>query len=174
MNALGYSVSPHILDAADYGAPQNRVRMFLVLAKSKAKMVLNVSKTQHIPASIFIDFESGNWQQIDKPGRAKATLERVEAGRKAHGGRFLISYYGNTKIGRSLDRPIGTITTRDRWAVIDDGRMRMLSRFECRAAMSFPTDYAIPDNHKLAVHLLGNAVCPEPAKRIIETLRKAA
>lgn len=174
MNALGYSVAPHIIDAADHGAPQNRVRMFLVLAKTKAPLMLNLQREQHIAARSFIDLEAGNWQPIEKPGRAKATLERVAAGRADHGDQFLISYYGRTKIGRSLDRPIGTITTRDRWAVVSGDRMRMLSRFECRDAMSFPGEYQLPENHRLAVHLMGNAVCPVPVARIIEALKKAA
>ncbi|MFP3979134.1 DNA cytosine methyltransferase [Marinobacter sp. KMM 10035] len=174
MNALGYSVSPHVVDAADLGAPQNRIRMFLVLTRTKAPLKLDLPRLNHKPASGFISFDSGNWSMIEKPGRAKATLERVRAGRAAFGDRFLISYYGNTKIGRSLDRPIGTITTRDRWAVIDGDRMRMLDRFECRAAMSFPDSYQLPENHRLAVHLMGNAVCPEPVKRIIQAVKEAA
>ena len=174
MQALGYSASPHIVDAADLGAPQNRIRMFLVLTRSTVPLLLNLPKLQYMPARSFIDFDAGNWQPIEKPGRAKSTLERVKAGRAAHGDRFLISYYGNTKTGRSLDRPIGTITTRDRWAVIDGGRMRMLTRFECRDAMSFPRTYQLPDNHRLAVHLMGNAVCPEPVSRIIQAVKEAA
>lgn len=173
MNALGYTVSPHVIDAADLGAPQNRIRMFLVLTQSGAPLVLDLPKLTHKPAASFIDFNAGNWQPIEKPGRAAATLERVRAGRAAHGERFLISYYGNTKTGRSLQRPIGTITTRDRWAVVDGDRMRMLSRWECRDAMSFPEDYQLPDNHRLAVHLLGNAVCPEPVKHILKAVEAA-
>lgn len=174
MNALGYAVSPHIVDAADLGAPQNRVRMFLVLTQSSAPLKLSLPRLEHRPASSFIDWSATNWQPVDKPGRAVATLERVRHGRQAHGERFLISYYGNTKTGRSLERPIGTITTRDRWAVIDGDRMRMLSRWECRDAMSFPDTYQLPDNHRLAVHLLGNAVCPEPVRHIIDAAKQAA
>lgn len=174
MNALGYQVSPHVIDAADLGAPQNRVRMFLVLTRSSAPLRLTLPQLDHIPARNFIDMQSGSWQPIHKPGRAKATLERVAAGRAQFGEQFLISYYGNTKIGRSLDRPIGTITTRDRWAVVDGDRMRMLSRWECRDAMSFPETYQLPDNHRLAVHLLGNAVCPVPVSHIIGQIRRAA
>lgn len=174
MNALGYTVSPHVIDAADLGAPQNRVRMFLVLTQSEAPLVLDLPKLTHKPADSFIDFSAGNWQPIEKPGRARSTLDRVGAGRAAHGERFLMAYYGNTKTGRSLQRPIGTITTRDRWAVVDGDRMRMLSRWECRDAMSFPADYQLPDNHRLAVHLLGNAVCPEPVKHILKAVEAAA
>jgi len=174
MQALGYTAAPHIIDAADLGAPQNRVRMFLVLTRSKAPLLLDLPKQQHQPASSFIDLDEGRWQPVEKPGRAAATLERVRNGRAAHGNTFLISYYGNTKTGRSIDRPIGTITTRDRWAVVDGDRMRMLSRYECRDAMTFPTSYQIPDNHRTAVHLLGNAVCPLPASKIITALQAAA
>lgn len=174
MQALGYAVSPHVVDAADLGAPQNRIRMFLVLTQSAQPLKLNLPTLDHLPAASFIDFEAGRWQPIEKPGRAAATLERVRAGRATHGDRFLISYYGNTKTGRSLDRPIGTITTRDRWAIVDGDRMRMLSRWECRSAMSFPDTYQLPDNHRLAVHLLGNAVCPTPVSHIIKALQQAA
>lgn len=174
MQALGYTVAPHIIDAADLGAPQNRVRMFLILTKSQKPLMLQLPQMAHKPARSFIDFDAGKWQPIDKPGRAKNTLERVRAGRQAHGDQFLMSYYGNTKTGRSLDRPVGTITTRDRWAIVDGDRMRMFSRWECRAGMSFPDSYQLPDNHRLAVHLMGNAVCPEPVKHIIQAVKAAA
>ena len=176
MNALGYSVSPQIIDAADYGAPQHRVRLFLVMTQSENPIHLQMAKGQHISARNFINFDGGKWSQIHKPGRSKATISRVEAGRQAFGERFIMPYYGSGSglTGRSLDRPIGTITTRDRWAVVDGERMRMLTRFECRDGMSFPKDYQLPDNHRLAVHLLGNAVCPEPVKKILQAVEKAA
>lgn len=174
MESLGYSVSPHALDAAYLGAPQNRVRLFLVMTKTKSPLHLDLPKYDPIPASSFIHFGGGRWSKVDRPGRAKATLERVAAGRKEHGEQFLISYYGNSRGGRSLDRPIGTITTRDRWAVIDGDRMRMLSRDEVRDAMTFPKEYKLPKQHRLSVHMLGNAVCPVPAARIIEAVMEAA
>lgn len=175
MNALGYTIAPHIIDAADYGAPQHRVRLFLILSQSQQPLHLQIPRSQHIPAMELIDFEDGKWSLVNKPGRSKATIDRVKSGRSKFGDRFIMPYYGSGsgKTGRSLDRPIGTITTRDRWAVVDGDRMRMLTRFECRDAMSFPSDYQIPDNHRLAIHLLGNAVCPEPAKQILNAVEAA-
>jgi DNA (cytosine-5)-methyltransferase 1 len=174
MQALGYQLAPHVVDCADLGVPQNRVRMFLVCTRSNAPLFLQLPQHQHVAAVSFLDFDAGSWSQIDKPGRAAATLERVEAGRRAFGEKFLFSYYGNTKVGRSLDRPIGTITTRDRWAVVDGDRMRMLTADECLAAMSFPADTKRPDNHRLTVHMAGNAVPPLAGARIIEAVRAAA
>jgi DNA (cytosine-5)-methyltransferase 1 len=168
LQRLGYTLFPCVVDAADCGAPQNRDRLFVV-GTLDGKPPASIVPLNHRPASSFINFGSGRWSAIDKPGRAAATLERVEAGRAAFGDRFLASYYGNTKTGRSLDRPIGTITTRDRWAIIDGDRMRMLSVPEARAAMGFSDSYALPSDSKTAMHLLGNAVCPDAAERVIRS-----
>lgn len=174
MNALGYSLAPHVVDAADLGVPQNRVRLFIVASRSKAPLKLNLPKLEHVPASSFIDWESGRWSAIDKPGRAAATLERVANGRAQYGDRFVMSYYGNTKSGRDVSRPIGTITTRDRWAVVDGDRMRMLTADENLAAMSFPDWIRRPSNHRLTVHLAGNAVAPLLAMHLINAIQQAA
>ncbi|OYD24711.1 DNA cytosine methyltransferase [Oceanimonas baumannii] len=174
MNALGYSLAPHIVDAADLGVPQNRVRLFLVASRSKSPLKLNLPKLDHVAASSFIDWEGGRWSAINKPGRAAATLERIANGRKQYGDRFVMSYYGNTKSGRCPGRPIGTITTRDRWAVIDGGCMRMLSADENLAAMSFPDWIQRPKNHRLTVHMAGNAVAPLAAMHLINAIKEAA
>ena len=68
----------------------------------------------------------------------------------------------------------GTITTRDRWAVIEGDRMRMLAVPEARDAMSFPPSYVLPNVHRDAMHLLGNAVCPVVAADFLNELRLAA
>ena len=54
------------------------------------------------------------------------------------------------------------------------GRMRMVSPSEARAAMGFPEDYALPRSHKLAHHLMGNAVCPPVATALLERLKVSA
>ena len=41
MESLGYSVSPHIVDAANHGVPQHRERMFIVMTRSKSLIVLD-------------------------------------------------------------------------------------------------------------------------------------
>lgn len=174
MQALGYSLAPHVVNCADLGVPQERIRMFIVCTRSVNPLILNLPKLDHVPASQFIDFTAGRWSPIAKPGRAEATLERVANGRAAHGERFVMSYYGNTRTGRSIDRPIGTITTRDRWAIVDGDRMRMLTAEENLLAMSFPRDIKRPDNHRLTVHMAGNAVPPLAGKRIIQALVEAA
>ena len=174
MNALGYALSPMILDAADHGVAQHRRRLFIVGTRSKHPISLSLPKREHVGSGQIIDFDAGRWQPIEKPGRADATLERVANGRQAHGDRFVTCYYGNERGGRSLSRPVGTITTRDRWAVIDGDRMRMFSVAECRRAMGFPESYQLPERQKDAMHMLGNAVVPIVARDLITAIRAAA
>lgn len=174
MKALGYSLSPHIVDAADHGVPQHRRRLFIVCTRSTRPLMLDLPRHAHVGSASVIDFDAGKWSQIDKPGRALATLARVRAGRSAHGDRFVTCYYGSERGGRSLARPLGTVTTRDRWAVVDGNRMRMLTVAECRRAMAFPDDYQLPTSHKEAVHMLGNAVVPIVARDILRAIRRQA
>lgn len=175
MDALGYAMTPMIVDAADHGAPQHRERLFIVGVRAKHPLMLELPKRAHASAASFIDFDGGNWQPIHKPSRAAATLRRVAAGRSVHGERFVMPYYGGGSglTGRCIKRPIGTITTKDRWGVVDGERTRMLTAQECRAAMGFPDSYILPAKHTDAVHMLGNAVCPPAARDVITALLSA-
>lgn len=172
--ALGYAIAPHVIDAADHGVPQNRRRLFIVLTRSKHPLELSLAPRAHAAASGIIDWNDGKWSAIHRPGRSAATLGRISNGRAAHGERFLTAYYGNEHGGRSIERPIGTITTRDRWAVIAGDRMRMISVTEARRAMGFPETYILPADHRQAMHMLGNAVCPPVARDVIEAIGRAA
>lgn len=176
MHALGYALSPMVVDAADHGVAQHRRRLFVVATRSRYPVALDLPKREPTPAARVIDFAAGRWSQVHRPGRSPSTLARIAAGRRAHGERFVAPYYGSGsgETGRSLERPLGTITTRDRWAVIDGDRMRMLTADECRAAMGFPASYRLPTQHKAAVHLLGNAVVPQVAADLINAIRRAA
>ncbi len=174
INALGYAISPHLVDAADHGVPQNRERVLIALTRSKHPIQLALPRREHVPAASIIDFDAGRWSAVEKPGRSAATLGRVQNGRRQHGDRFLTAFYGKERGGRSLSRPVGTITTRDRWAVVDGSRMRMLSVDEARRAMGFRATYQLPDRQRDAMHMLGNAVCPPVVRDVIEALRAAA
>lgn len=176
LQALGYSLAQLVLDAADSGVAQHRVRLFVVATRSRHPIALELQRRPHVPASTTISMALGRWSPINKPGRSPATLARIAAGRRAFGDRFLAPFYGSGsgQTGRSLDRPIGTLTTRARWAVIDGDRMRMVQASEGRELMGFPADYALPANEAQAWGLLGNAVAPPVARDLIDALRRAA
>ncbi len=176
MSALGYALAPMVVDAADCGVPQHRKRIFIVGTRTKHPVELSLPKWDHVPAASFINFQGGKWSPINRPGRSENSLARIRNGRSAFGARFLTPYYGSGSglTGRCLRRPIGTITTLARWAVIDGDRMRMLTVDESRAAMGFKPNYYLPENPRLALHMLGNAVPPPMTREVITALLKAA
>lgn len=172
MRALGLTLSPHVIDAADYGIPQNRKRLFIIGTRSRHPLVLRPRVGARQPAfGPHIQWHHGDWRPIDNT-LVVATRRRIENGRRQFGDRFVMPYYSNGSglTGRSIDRPIGTITTVDRWGVVDGDRMRMLNVEECRAAMAFPSSYHLPAQSRVAKHMLGNAVPPPMVTEIIREI----
>jgi len=174
--ALGYATSFHVLDSADFGVPQHRIRMFMVGTRSKHPIDLTFEKKPHVGFDSIVNLDSGKWSLVDKPGRAQATLDRVANGRREFGPYFVMPYYknGSGKTGRDIRRPIGTIPTRDRWAIVKGDKMRMCSVEEYRKAMSFPDDLQLPKRKDFAVHALGNATCPVEVQAVLEAIQRAA
>lgn len=175
MHSLGYALAPMVLDAADHGVPQERKRLIIVATRSKHPIVLDLPRRPHVAASNVIDFNAGNWSRVaDKVPNTQARWAR---GRAEQGDRFVMPYYGSGsgETGRSLDRPIGTLTTKARWAVVDGDRMRMVNAHtEGRAFMGFRPGYELPANEAQAWHLMGNAVVPQKAADVIDAIRRAA
>lgn len=176
IEALGYTMSGQVIDAADHAVPQHRERLFLVCTKSVNPIELSFQQREHVGIEQYIEWDAGDWSRIDKAGRSAATLARVANGRARYGERFVMPFYGSGSglTGRDTNRPLGTVTTRDRWALVKGEHMRMLNVNENRAAMGFPSDYILPKAKAKALHMLGNAVCPPVARDIINTIRRAA
>jgi DNA (cytosine-5)-methyltransferase 1 len=176
MNALGYALAPTVIDAADHGVPQHRRRLFVLATRSRHPVELRLPRREHVPIGSVLDFSAGSWAPIERAGRSPKTLQRTASGRQRFGDRFVMPYYGSGSglTGRSLERPLGTVTTRARWAVVDGHRMRMLSTDETRAAMGFRAGYQLPASNAEALHLLGNAVSPPVASDLVSALRAAA
>lgn len=167
LRELGYALEEHVVDAADLGVPQHRRRLFVVGVRGLAPVGLQLPTRPRVPAASVMRWDLGRWSKVHKKGRSPKTLARIAQGRLDHGDRFLVAYYGTERGGRSLQQPLGTVTTRDRFAVVDGDRMRMLHLEEYREAMGFPSSYHLPDDHKLALHLLGNAVVPRVAGDVV-------
>lgn len=175
MEALSYHVQPFIIDAADYGVPQNRVRTFILCSQEKKEVNLP-DPVCHTSVRPYIDWEYKRWTRVDKPGRSTKVLEQIaRARRELRDDRFLIPYYGSGSglTGRSLDRPCGTLVAQDVWAVVDEDRMRMLQPHEYKRIMGFPENYTLKGTRRDQVRMYGNAVCPPAMKVFIESVLAA-
>lgn len=94
--------------------------------------------------------------------------------------KLLIPYYGNGT-ARTVEDPVGTVTTRDRWSLaevrdsvdLSDVRFRMLEPHEIGAAMAFPDTYIVTGSKRDRVRKYGNAVTPPVAEVIVSALVEA-
>lgn len=176
LQALGYAVTTVEADAADHGVPQHRRRLFVVATRTRAPLWLRLEPEPHLPIGPVLQLDRWAWSPIAREGRSPKTLARIANGRARFGSRFVMPYYGSGsgETGRSLDRPIGTITTRDRWAIVDGDRMRMLQPPEYAAAMGFAPNVALPGRRDIAIHLLGNALPPPLGRKVLSAVLEAA
>lgn len=113
---------------------------------------------------------------------ATEPLTTILAGGNHHGlvssevWRSFISYfYAQSPQNSGIDDPIGTVSTRDRMALvslqepaIEDCYFRMLKPHEIKLAMAFDQDYVVLGSQKDQVKQLGNAVTPPAMEWLVE------
>jgi DNA (cytosine-5)-methyltransferase 1 len=179
--ALGYNLDEQVLDASDLGVPQARRRLFLIGDRKSCPNKVNRKHRGPKPSAKSILDRPGMWEgsPLRKEGRAEATLERAKRGFKALGREspFLLVYYGTDGGGgwQPLDRPLRTITTVDRFALVEptaEGHsIRMLQVPELKRAMGFGEEFELPvGTRRDRIRLLGNGVCPPVMEAVIRSL----
>ena len=93
---------------------------------------------------------------------------------------FMVKFYGNERGAESLNDPIDTICTKDRFGFVRgylvefngaryvlDIRFRMLQPHELAKGMGFPADYKFAGKKKDQVKQIGNAVSPNLSEALI-------
>ncbi len=177
---LGYNYRQQILNAADFSVPQSRRRLFILCDNEKIPPEVK-PKGRPIKDVRSIINPNGTYPftPLRSERRAAATLERAERAITKLGSNepFLIVYYGSDQAGgwQTLDRPLRTITTLDRFAYVkptNEGHvMRMLQPEELKRAMGWPRRFLIDQGtRREKIKMIGNAVCPKIMKSVVDTL----
>lgn len=169
----GYTVNDLVLNAADFGVPQSRKRMFLVCDREGSQItredLLSLHKRGVKTARSIVDW-SGKYKssQLYAERRAQATIDRAERAIRELGRKkdFIIVYYGSDYAGgwQSLDAPLRTVTTLDRFGLVtwqgDTPYLRMLQPPELLKAMGAGAKHQLPHGSRRdKVKLCGNGVC---------------
>lgn len=184
LSELGYHLAEQVLSASDHGVPQSRRRLFIVGDREHQPHLVSKKRPGRKPTAASILDAPGTWgtTPLFRPNRAAATLQRAQRafdvlGRTA---RFLLVYYSTDGAGgwQSLDRPLRTVTTVDRFALVEwrDGipTMRMLQVPELKRAMGFRDAFALPcGSRRERIRLLGNGVCPPVMETVLKALTGA-
>lgn len=185
IESYGYKVNDLFLNAADFGVPQSRKRMFLVCDRGGSvisqKDLIALHRRVAKPARAIIDW-SGKYKSrplyLEK--RAQATIDRAERAMKELGRRkdFIIVYYGSDYAGgwQSLDVPLRTVTTLDRFGLVTwDGNtpyLRMLQPPELLKAMGAGSKHLLPHGSRRdKIKLCGNGVCSPVMEMIFKKIQ---
>lgn len=183
LEKLGYQLEEYTLDASDFGVAQKRRRLFLVGDRERQPAHrLEKRRGPRKSAKSILD-KPGTWttSPLRTTRRAKATLERAERGFREIGNEesFLLVYYGSDGSGgwQRLDRPLRTVTTVDRFALVEQGdkgpTMRMLQVPELKRAMGFDGDFEFAEGTRRdRIRLLGNGVCPPVMEKVVRSLTR--
>lgn len=121
-------------------------------------------------------------QSLDEPIHTMTTINQFAEVRA-----FLTAFYGNEKDGNSINSPLRTIPTRDRFGLVKienqdfqivDIGFRMLQPVELFKAQGFPESYVFDrglDEHGVEIKLtkteqtrmVGNSVCPQLSEALV-------
>jgi DNA (cytosine-5)-methyltransferase 1 len=188
LDALGYGVRIEDIDSAMFGVPQTRRRLFLLCEKGRQPAPVPRPSIAPVAAWKILDYDpiSGidPWPstELENGKRAEATLKRFYRGVEVLGPGvpFLIVYYGSDGSGgwQSLDRPLRTITTLDRFGLVTwrDQKpwLRMLQPGELMRAMGIQAsdNFHFTGNRREQIMQIGNGVAPPVMEAIVRHLTK--
>ncbi|MCC6005021.1 MAG: DNA cytosine methyltransferase [Thermofilum sp.] len=191
-NNIGYDVAWKVLNALDYGVPQERKRVFFIGAKKGLGVVIHFPERTHAPEeSITIDGRKLERYRTlrDAIGDLPPLEQRPDD--EVYEGGFSPIYMSRNRY-KSWDEPSYTILAsarhvplhpdsprmikvdKDKWAFANEPgkKPRRLSVRECARVQTFPDWYKFVGSTVDKYALIGDAVPPLLAKRVAEaTLR---
>lgn len=156
----GYNISYKVINASDFGVPQNRLRVFIVGIKESLNLEFNFPdslfpKNDKVPLSSVLIDES-------------YVAEKYYFSNKAIQGLLKSNIYMNKGRIQSLDKPCNTVGAHLAKVSINstdpvlciDGKYRRFTPKEVAKIQSFPDTFNLCCSDSIAYKALGNAIPP--------------
>lgn len=190
LEEIGYHFAWSVLNAKDFGIPQNRERTIMVasttaafdfraLERAKKKEVrimehLDPKSEDTLHDSEYTILPRDKWKRQrsglvfvgyrNKPGRKKGTREGTEHLSRFHKQPNRIYHADGTHPTLPSQESAG------RFWVYDEERVRRLSIGECLRIQGFPDHHLLPDNKSAARQQIGNSVPPPMIRPVAEEM----
>lgn len=168
LQTLGYLIDFQLLNAVDYGVPQNRERLFVVGHRSTFNFPKPSAKKRTVKEAI------GDTMNTAPPGSKFLTASMDEYVLKYEKASYCVN-------PRDLypDRPARTLTCRNLAGAtgdmhrvrLDDGSRRRLNHKEAARLQSFPDWFEFKGNETQRFNQIGNAVPPLLAYQIATAIK---
>ena len=193
---IANGIRKYILESEPYVVRDKRAAAFIIQYHGEQKAgdargqllsepikTIDTSNRYGLVTAFITNYKSGIGQGCDEPLHTITT----SPGHFGLVSAFLIKYYGSGGSCQTIDRPLDTITTKDRFGLVNvildiDGEqyiikdifLRMLKPEELKRMQGFPDDYIIdrdidwkPYPIKEQVARLGNSVVPVMAEALV-------
>lgn len=186
---LGYKPSWKVLNASDFGVPQNRERIIIVAAKDKVFDFSLISTLPRKTIRDIADSDSSKFEYLDEPYTLLKDVRPQSSG-------LLFVGYRNKNIRKNGIRPgtehlsrvhkqpnriysidgvhpaLPSQETSGRFWVLDGGKVRKLTIDECYRLMGFPDNFikdsSLGDEYKQC----GNSVCVPMIEAIVKQIKQ--
>ena len=179
---LGYRVKWKLLNAADYGVPQSRKRVFFVGTRLEKPIIFPAPTRSKNPNTLLKP-----WARL-KDAIGDLPFPSISEGDEVYEGGFSPIYMsrnrkrGWNEVSYTIQAgarhiplhpgcPPMTKIEEDKW-VFGEGPIRRLSVKECARIQTFPDDFVFLGNTQQKYKQIGNAVPPLLAKRIANCIKQ--
>lgn len=189
LEALDYKVSYELLNAKDFGVPQNRERWIFIGVLNNKAFKFNLRKNKPVLLNEIIE-KSGCFSYLDEP------FTLIENPKKQQSGLIFCGYRnkkiringvreGTQHLSRVHKQPNRiysvngihpTIPSQESsgrfWILLENGKVRKMTVKECFRIMGFKDDFVKPVSDGTLYKQIGNSVCVPMVKNIAKSLLK--
>ncbi|MDY7396226.1 DNA (cytosine-5-)-methyltransferase [Aureibaculum sp. 2210JD6-5] len=188
LEELGYKVSKKVLNASDFGVPQNRERIIIIGHKKKK---FDFSKLKTSPKPILKDFldEDNDFEYLDEPHTILKKTKVQDSG-------LIFVGYRNKTIRKAGVRPntehlsrvhkqpnriystdgvhpaLPSQESSGRFWIYHKNRVRKLTIQECYRIMGFPENFKLINNRSELYKQVGNSVAVPMIKEVAKQIKK--
>lgn len=181
---IGYITSYEVLNAKDFGVPQNRERLIIIGSLCKKFNFDEIKKDNPVKIRDILDV-NGNFEYlssdqytiIKNPLRQKSGLifcgyrnKKIRTKGVRNATEHLSRVHKQPNRIYSIDGTHPTLSSQETsgryWILLDSGEVRKLTITECFKLMGFPKKYKLSSSSSDLYRQIGNAVCV-PMIRII-------